>query len=90
VVRSRFGNVRFGSKADIGARPHHVRFAPKSGHWLSALVCPLCAKSRHSAVQRSMPDLVVAFPGGGGTKDMVKRAVKARVPVHEVNRADDW
>ena len=36
------------------------------------------------------PDLVVAFPGGGGTKDIVRRAVKARVPVHEVNRADDW
>jgi hypothetical protein len=30
------------------------------------------------------PDLVVAFPGGGGTKDMVRRAVKARVPIHEV------
>ena len=36
------------------------------------------------------PNLVVAFPGGGGTKDMVRRAVKARVPIHEVNRADDW
>ena len=36
------------------------------------------------------PDLVVAFPGGGGTKDMVRRAVKAGVAVHEVNRADDW
>jgi hypothetical protein len=36
------------------------------------------------------PDLVVAFPGAGGTKDMVRRAVKAGVPVHEVNRADDW
>jgi len=36
------------------------------------------------------PDLVVAFPGGGGTKDLVSRAVKARVPLHEVNRAYDW
>ncbi len=36
------------------------------------------------------PDLVVAFPGGGGTKDLVKRAVKAGVSVHEVKRADDW
>jgi hypothetical protein len=26
-------HVPFGSKADIGARPRHVRFAPKSGHW---------------------------------------------------------
>jgi len=36
------------------------------------------------------PDLVVAFPGGGGTKDMVRRAVSAGVAIHEVNRADDW
>src|SRR5215472_15892374 len=26
-------HVRFGSKADIGARLDHVRFAPKSGHF---------------------------------------------------------
>src|SRR6516225_9558217 len=25
-------HVRFGSKADIGARPRNVRFTPKSGH----------------------------------------------------------
>ena len=36
------------------------------------------------------PDLVVAFPGSGGTKDLVRRAVKAGLSVHEVNRADDW
>ena len=36
------------------------------------------------------PDLVVAFPGGGGTKDMVRRAAKAGLSIHEVNRADDW
>ena len=26
------GHVRFGSKADIGVGPRHVRFTPKSGH----------------------------------------------------------
>jgi hypothetical protein len=36
------------------------------------------------------PDLVIAFPGGRGTADMVRRAVAAGVPVHEVNRAGDW
>lgn len=30
------------------------------------------------------PDLVVAFPGGKGTADMVKRARKAGVPVREI------
>ena len=32
-------------------RPN-VRFTPESGHWNSAARCPLCAKSRHSAVRR--------------------------------------
>ena len=27
------------------------------------------------------PDMVVAFPGGGGTKDMVRRAAKAGVAI---------
>ena len=43
-------DVRFGSKADIGARPINVRFTPESGHWDSAVECPFCAKSRHSAM----------------------------------------
>jgi hypothetical protein len=30
------------------------------------------------------PDLVVAFPGGKGTKDMVRRATRAGIPVIEV------
>ena len=31
------------------------------------------------------PDLVVAFPGGRGTADMVRRARKAGVPVREIS-----
>lgn len=31
------------------------------------------------------PDLVVAFPGGNGTADMVRRAKQAGVPVMEIN-----
>jgi hypothetical protein len=49
----RTADVRFGSKADIAARPSDVRFTPKSGHGLSALGCPLCAKSGHGAAFRS-------------------------------------
>lgn len=30
------------------------------------------------------PDLVVAFPGGVGTADMIRRAKKAGIPVEEV------
>ena len=41
-------------------------------------------------LEEGKPDLVVAFPGGGGTKDIVRRAAKAGVAIHEVNRVDDW
>lgn len=34
------------------------------------------------------PHLVIAFPGGAGTADMVKRARAARVPVMEVFREE--
>lgn len=31
------------------------------------------------------PSIVIAFPGGNGTKDMVERAKKAELPVYEVS-----
>jgi hypothetical protein len=33
-------------KSRHSAPSSDVRFTPKSGHWLSPLGCPLCAKSR--------------------------------------------
>jgi len=35
-------------------------------------------------LDESRPDLIVAFPGGRGTKDMVDRATKAGVKVVKV------
>lgn len=35
-------------------------------------------------LKESKPDLVIAFPGGGGTKNMVALAVAAGVPVHQI------
>src|SRR6516165_5780203 len=35
-------HVRFGSKADIGLPPAHVRFTPKSGHRSARWQCPIC------------------------------------------------
>ena len=32
ILDERLANVRFGSLADITARPWHVRFTPESGH----------------------------------------------------------
>ena len=39
----RHGQCPLGSKADIATDQPNVRFTPKSGHWLSASGCPLCA-----------------------------------------------
>ena len=55
-VAAQSADVRFGSLADMGARPQHVRFTPESGHWLSVSGCPLCAttgRQRHSCWHRA-------------------------------------
>lgn len=36
-------------------------------------------------LEKGRPDLVIAFPGGRGTADMVKRAKDAKVPVVTVH-----
>jgi len=36
-------------------------------------------------IDEGKPDLVVAFPGGHGTADMVARAKKAGIPVKEIS-----
>lgn len=35
-------------------------------------------------IDEGSPDLVLAFPGGSGTADMINRAKKANIPVHIV------
>jgi hypothetical protein len=40
----------------------HVRFAPKSGHRLSTLECPLCAISGHSRIVRSSRRTRIGWP----------------------------
>ena len=46
-----YGNVRFGSKADMCNAHRHVRFTPNSGHMRCKEECPLSAKS--GLMQRS-------------------------------------
>jgi predicted polyphosphate/ATP-dependent NAD kinase len=47
--------------------------------------------SRNAAMLMACPALVVAFPGGRGTADMVAQAGKARVPVWAVRaRLEVW
>jgi hypothetical protein len=47
-------NVRFGSIADMTGRICDVCFTPKSGHCRTTVRCPLCAKSRHSALRQRL------------------------------------
>lgn len=35
-------------------------------------------------IDEGKPDLVIAFPGGAGTADMVRRAREARIPIMQV------
>ena len=62
-------------------------FAPEYDQFGPRLTPPL---RNQRILDEGQPDLVVAFPGGGGTKDMVRRAAKAGVAIHKVNRADGW
>ena len=40
-------------------------------------------------IDEGKPDLVVAFPGGNGTQDMIRRAVKARVRTVSIHKYGD-
>jgi hypothetical protein len=40
-------------------------------------------------LKESKPDLVVAFPGGRGTADMVRKATKANVQIKEVEDKEE-
>jgi hypothetical protein len=39
---------------------------------------------RNTRMAEWKPDLVIAFPGGDGTADMVRKARAAGIPVHEI------
>jgi hypothetical protein len=62
------GNVRFGSKADIGLPAIHVRYSSKSGHGRVLAECQLCAKSglmHRSKKARSRTEFGVRSPAQG-------------------------
>jgi hypothetical protein len=57
-----------------------VRF-PADWHRLGRKAGPI---RNQLMLEHGKPDLVVAFPGGRGTSDMVKRAVAGAVAIHRV------
>lgn len=64
------------------AKNHGVRCWPVPARWSKhgAAAGPI----RNKQMLGMQPDLVVAFPGGKGTRNMVKQARSAGVPVREI------
>ena len=42
-------------------------------------------KRNQKMIEEGKPDLVIAFPGGNGTADMIRRARRSNIPVKEIN-----
>lgn len=85
------------------AGTHHVKKTTVKAEWYNLTLLPvLIGKDRNGndynklagfnrnakMLEEHEPDLVVAFPGGSGTADMVRKARAAGVRVMEV--ATDW
>src|SRR6516165_10232620 len=73
-------DVRFGSKADIGACPGHVRFTPKSGHCGAKLVgCTLAIPGRRAADGQTdeSPSSVVSTSRGARREERDHAAIGA-------------
>jgi|SRR5882672_7142120 len=61
--------------------PEHRRFNADWGlHGKSA-----GPKRNQKMIDEGKPDMVVAFPGGTGTADMIRRAKAADIPVAEIS-----
>jgi hypothetical protein len=66
---------RLGEAAVTGFPADWIRFGKSAG-----------PKRNAQMLNEGKPDFVIAFPGGKGTADMVRRARRANVPVVEVTR----
>jgi hypothetical protein len=69
--------------ADIWARSNGVQPRPFPADWIKYgyRAGPI---RNQKMLDQAKPDLVIAFPGGDGTADMVRRALAAGVEVLEV------
>lgn len=65
---------RLGEVAVTGFPADWIRFNKSAG-----------PKRNQQMLDEGKPDFVIAFPGGKGTADMVRRAKRAGVPVIEVS-----
>lgn len=69
--------------ADLWARERHLAVLAFPANW--SLYGKLAGPRRNrEMLQRGQPDLVVAFPGGDGTRNMMEQALAAGVQVVRV------
>ena len=82
------------SLADAWAKNHEqddVRVKPYPAKWLDTSIDPPVRLRNAGPVRNALmlaegkPDLVIAFPGGTGTDDMVKKARRAGVRVRRIS-----
>lgn len=71
--------------ADSWAKANHVSVVPFSADWGTFGKSAGPIRNQQMLVE-GKPDLVVAFPGGKGTSDMVRQAKIAGVTVIEVGK----
>lgn len=68
--------------ADDWAMLRGIKRLPFSADWKK--LGPMAGPIRNQEMLNIGPDLVVAFPGGKGTADMVRRARAAKIKVIEI------
>lgn len=71
------------SEAMAWARAEHINHTAFRAEWLKYGIAAGPIRNRRM-IQVGKPDLVIAFPGGAGTKNMVKEAQKAEIKVIEI------
>ncbi|WP_034859903.1 DUF2493 domain-containing protein [Sinorhizobium sojae] len=77
------GNSRGADRlSGVWAKLRNVPCWPVPAQW--AKYGKAAGPKRNQAMLGHRPALVVAFPGGNGTADMIRRAKAASIPVHEV------
>ena len=70
--------ARYAGETRTSCYAYPVAWRDRRGNYV-----PNAAFNRNQKMlDEGQPDLVVAFPGGGGTRDMVRRARKRGTPVH--------
>lgn len=75
--------------ADRWAKCNGAQVEPYPADWRS--FGPAAGPMRNKLMLDAKPDVVIAFPGGAGTRDMIFQARQMRIVVIEViGKAEDW